>query len=251
MDKREESYSMKQKLKRILLIVLGIIIGLAAIGIFYIRTQTYQPTTQAQASAEQAKSLDGTLVFKGKSEQPAVIFYQGALVDNASYSLWAEKIAEKGYTVYLPKAPFNLAILGENNAEKIIKENHIKKYVIGGHSLGGVMASRFAAEHLTDQSLDGVFFLASYPEAKGDLSAFKGGVLSLTGSQDGVLNRKSYDKGKAFLPEQTIYTEINGGNHAGFGSYGEQKGDNPAEISNEEQQAAIADQLVHWLQQLD
>jgi predicted alpha/beta-hydrolase family hydrolase len=244
-------FTMKQQVKRILFILLTIVIGLVAIGIFYIHTQTYQPTTQAQASAEQAKSIDDTLIFKGKSEQPAVIFYQGALVENASYSLWAEKVAEKGYTVYLPKAPFNLAILSQNSAEKIIEKNHIKNYVIGGHSLGGVMASRFAAKHLTDKRLDGVFFLASYPEVKGDLSDFKGGVLSLTGSQDGVLNRNSYDNGKAFLPKQTVYTEIKGGNHAGFGSYGEQKGDRPAEISNEEQQAEVADQIVKWLQELD
>ncbi|MTD38952.1 alpha/beta hydrolase [Erwinia sp. CPCC 100877] len=242
---------MRQKLKRGLLIAFGIIVGLIAIGIFYIHTQTYQPTTQAAASAAKAEATGNTIIFKGKADQPAVIFYQGALVNNASYSLWAKKVAEKGYTVYLPKAPFNLAILGENSAEKIIEQNHIQKYVIGGHSLGGVIASRFAADHLSDEHLAGVFFFASYPEEKGDLSAFKGGVLSLTGSQDGVLNRKSYEKGKDYLPEQTVFAEIKGGNHAGFGSYGEQKGDNLAEIANEEQQAEIADQLVQWLQELN
>jgi len=53
------------------------------------------------------------------------------------------------------------------------------------------------------------------------------------------------------LPENTNYTQIQGANHAGFGSYGAQKGDNPATISNQSQQRQIAQQLIQWLQGLD
>lgn len=103
---------------------------------------------------------------------------------------------------------------------------------MGGHSLGGVIASRFAADHQNNSALEGVFFLASYPDQKGSLKDFKGKVLSIVGSKDGVLNQSSYEKAKTYLPQQTLSVTLDGGNHAGFGSYGVQKGDNQADWTN-------------------
>lgn len=225
----------------------GVLIALVLIGLFYLKTITYTPTTNALEVSKKAIDEDGVLLFKGDQEKPALIFYQGALVEAASYSVWAEKVAEAGFSVYFVKEPLNLAVLGQNKAEQVIEANHLSKYVIGGHSLGGVMASRFVAEWKNQEAVKGVFFLASYPDKKGSLSNFEGSVLSLTGSEDGVLNWQAYDQAKKYLPKQTVYQEINGGNHAGFGSYGEQKGDNPAKINNDEQQEEVARKIVEWL----
>lgn len=241
---------MKKRGLRYLFLTLGVFVIMLIIGLFYVHTITYQPTTQAIDSSKKAEVKNGTIIFEGNKEQPSMIFYQGALVDPASYSVWAQKVAEAGYSVYIVKQPLNLAVLGQNKAEKIIQENHLTDYVVGGHSLGGVMASRFAATHITNETLKGVFFLASYPDEKGSLSDFKGQVLSLTGSEDGVLNWGAYNDAKDFLPQQTIFEEIKGGNHAGFGSYGEQKGDNPPLINNEEQQDEVAEALIQWLEKL-
>ncbi|MBQ8637788.1 MAG: hypothetical protein IJ468_01310 [Lachnospiraceae bacterium] len=52
---------------------------------------------------------------------------------------------------------------------------------------------------------------------------------------DGVLNLEKYQKYLANLPENTTETIIEGGNHAGFGSYGKQEGDGEASISGSEQ----------------
>ncbi|ALS00600.1 carboxymethylenebutenolidase [Enterococcus silesiacus] len=236
---------MKKWQKR-LLWFLGVFVLVILVGLFYIKTITYTPTTMAVEASQKASNENGTLFFKGDKEKPALIFYQGALVESASYSIWAEKVAEAGFSVYLVKEPLNLAVLGQNKAEEVIRSNHLTSYVIGGHSLGGVMASRFAAEQ-DNNALKGVFFLASYPDEKGSLTKFKGQVLSVTGSVDGVLNWQSYDQAKKDLPEQTIFEEIKGGNHAGFGSYGEQKGDKPAQINNDEQQQEVANLLIEWL----
>ncbi|MGX7148876.1 alpha/beta hydrolase [Enterococcus ureasiticus] len=236
---------MKKWQKRLLWFI-GVLVALVLVGLFYIKTITYTPTTMALEASQKATDENDVLYFKGKEENPALIFYQGALVESASYSIWAEKVAEAGFSVYLVKQPLNLAVLGQNKAEQVIRSNHLTNYVIGGHSLGGVMASRFAAEQDNDD-LKGVFFLASYPDEKGSLSKFKGQVLSLTGSKDGVLNWQAYDQAKKYLPEQTVFEEIKGGNHAGFGSYGEQKGDKPAGINNDEQQQEVANLLINWL----
>ncbi|GGC80957.1 alpha/beta hydrolase [Enterococcus wangshanyuanii] len=237
---------MKKWQKR-LLWIFGAIVALTLIGLFYLKTITYTPTTAAIESAKQAEKENGVLVFKGDENKPSVIFYQGALVENTSYSPWAQQVAKAGYSVYLVQQPFNLAVLGQNKAESVIKDNKLTNYVIGGHSLGGVMASRFAADQEEQATLKGVFFLASYPDEKGSLAEFNGQVLSLTGSEDGVLNWKAYEDAKKYLPKQTLYEEINGGNHAGFGSYGEQKGDQPALINNDEQQKEVAERLIKWL----
>ena len=62
------------------------------------------------------------------------------------------------------------------------------------------------------------------------------------------LNWTSYQKAKQFLPKDTQYVSIEGGNHAGFGNYGVQKGDSKATISNEQQQTEISQLIVAWLQ---
>lgn len=104
-------------------------------------------------------------------------------------------------------------------------------WYIGGHSLGGAMAADYAAGH--SSAFDGLVLLASY-SAK-DLSDASFPVLSIYGSEDGVLNMDKVESSRKFMPQ--VYGEhvITGGNHAWFGSYGEQKGDGTATISHEEQ----------------
>ena len=66
-------------------------------------------------------------------------------------------------------------------------------------------------------------------------------------SEDGVLNRKKYEADRTNLPQDTTETVIDGGCHAGFGSYGAQKGDGTPAISAEEQQQQTADALAAWM----
>ena len=228
----------------------GILLVLILASGVFLHFNTYRPTVEALKEAEAAKIENKTVFFEGEPDKPAVLFYQGALVENTSYSIWAKKISEAGYPVYLIKQPLNLAVLAPNKANNIIEKNQIEDYVIGGHSLGGVMASRFAAQQTKDSGLKGVFFLASYPDEKGSLLSFSGEIISITGSNDGVLNWDAYQKAKDYLPTQTQFKTIDGGNHAGFGSYGNQKKDKKASISNAAQQAQVADILVDWLAQI-
>lgn len=69
-------------------------------------------------------------------------------------------------------------------------------------------------------------------------------VYSTYGSEDGVLNREKYEADRTNLPQDTTETVIDGGCHAGFGSYGAQKGDGTPTISAEEQQRQTADALA-------
>lgn len=242
--------------KKISLVTLSAFLLLIGIAYGALQYFTYGPSAEAQQALVPTTDIKVTetadvIILKSTKKQPelpAVIFYQGALVKAESYSIWAKQIAATGYPVYLCKQPLNLPILDTEFAQKIIKKYDIKDYVIGGHSLGGTAASRYAAKHLQDQQLQGVFFLASYPDAKGALDQSDLAVLSLTGTEDGVLNWDKYQESQSFLPQTTLFDSLDGGNHAGFGSYGKQRGDHAPTLSHTQQQDWIADQLLEWLQ---
>ena len=72
-------------------------------------------------------------------------------------------------------------------------------------------------------------------------------VYAAYGSEDGVLNREKYEADRTNLPQDTTETVIDGGCHAGFSSYGAQKGDGAPVISAEEQQQQTADALAAWM----
>ena len=99
------------------------------------------------------------------------------------------------------------------------------------------MAASYAAKHA--EEFEGLVLLAAYSTE--DLSDSGLKVLSLYGSEDGVLNREKYEEYRSNLPEDTVEYVIQGGNHAGFGSYGEQEGDGQARVSQGEQIAIMVD----------
>ena len=75
-------------------------------------------------------------------------------------------------------------------------------------------------------------------------------MLSIYGSNDGVLDMNKYQKNKTKLPpvgKGLTEIVIDGGNHAQFASYGAQEGDGAAEISEEEQQAITAEEIISWI----
>ncbi|MBO0452444.1 alpha/beta hydrolase [Candidatus Enterococcus murrayae] len=236
---------MKKWKKLLLILVIGLALVLGG-GIAYLKTQSYSPTNNALQTAKNAEDSGDWLYFSGKDQtKPMIIFYPGALVEPESYSPWAQTLAKAGYPVYILKMPLDLAVLAPNRGEKVLSEHPKRDYIVGGHSLGGVMASRFAKGHTNH--LEGVFFLASYPDTKGTLADKNIPVLSLTAENDRVLNHDAYKKAKQDLPKSTDYQEISGGNHAGFGSYGPQKGDGKSEINDQNQQ--VAQQLLLWLKE--
>ncbi|WP_270170847.1 alpha/beta hydrolase [Paenibacillus sp. SYP-B4298] len=235
-----------------LLLAALLILGVAAAMYLrpYAPDQAAQTAMNGTASVQVATSGDWIQFepLRPLSDHPDIILYPGALVKPESYAPLALRLAEAGYRTYIAKMPLNLAILGEGRANERIPSEPQRSYVIGGHSLGGVMASRFAAAH--PQQLAGVFYLASYPDAKGSLAATAIPVLSITAANDGLLNHEAYETSKQYLPATALYERIEGGNHGQFGSYGVQKGDLPATISPEQQLEETAAKLIAWLDNL-
>lgn len=248
----------KTKRKRIwprILLAGFILIVLAAAGLLvYLDSQTYAPSMKAESAMNGdsevvvAEGKDG-LTFEpkgGNIVQPNIIFYPGGLVEPESYSPFASELAKLGHRVYIARMPLNLAIFGQNKADSFVKEYPGESFVIGGHSLGGAFASRYASEH--SEQLKGVFFLASYADESGSLANTELSALQITGTTDAVLNQEVWESSKVNLPEATEYVSIDGGNHGQFGSYGPQKGDREPQISEEEQLNEVVDAMEKWME---
>ncbi|MEA5002283.1 MAG: alpha/beta hydrolase, partial [Christensenella sp.] len=105
-----------------------------------------------------------------------------------------------------------------------------------------VMAAEYANG---DDRVDGIVFLASYPNS--DLAGSGKQALSITARNDEVLDWDKYKAAASKFPSDTVFYEIEGGNHSGFGSYGHQSGDGQATISPAQQQKEAAEQIVAWM----
>jgi hypothetical protein len=177
------------------------------------------------------------------------IFYPGGRVNYVSYAPYAHAIAAEGYLVVIAPMPLNLAVFGVNTANDVISAYpNITFWAIGGHSLGGSMAAQYI--HDNPGKVDGLALWASYPPSGVDLSKSNITVVTVHGTNDGLVSSKQIDDSLNQLPPHTVRVEINGGNHAQFGWYGAQSGDNPATISREQQQNLTVNATIQMLESL-
>ena len=201
----------------------------AAVFLIYVSDYYRADETAAEALKSDEVSVEKTeygWFFDGPSEDTALVFYPGGKVEETAYAPLLHGLAAAGMDVCLAKMPFRLGVLDTDAAKDMIEQYNYKKWYIGGHSLGGVMAADFAARH--SDLLEGVILLAAYPVKKipSQLSE-----LLLAGSMDQVINMDKVAEGRQYAPEYYEEYVIEGGNHAQFGFYGRQKGDGIASIT--------------------
>lgn len=228
---------MKKKLskrQKARIVICLVITALAAVCIFYLLTYYHSENVETylvSSDKVEVKEITNGIFFDGPGEEEAMMFYPGAKVATDAYAPLMYQLAENGVDCFLVEMPFHMAIFGVNRAETILNNYDYDTWYLGGHSLGGAMVASFASEH-ADQ-VDGLLLLAAYTTK--DLSQTDLKVITVYGSEDGVLNMEKIEKGRTLLPEGSVEKCIDGGNHAQFGSYGKQKGDGEAQISGEKQ----------------
>jgi pimeloyl-ACP methyl ester carboxylesterase len=197
----------------------------------------------ALAPDEQVRVQVGKwLVFEPASGQATtgLVIYPGGRVDPAAYAPAAHALAAGGYTVVIVPMPLNLAVLNAGAAKDVIAAYPaIQHWAVGGHSLGGAMAANFAAKN--PGTVQGLVLWAAYPAGSDDLSTSGIQVVSVYAEQDGLATLDQIEASRALLPPGTAWVSIRGGNHAGFGWYGDQPGDNPATITRQEQQRQVVE----------
>lgn len=178
------------------------------------------------------------------------IIYPGGRVDPRAYAPTARAIAEEGVCVVIVPMPLNLAVLASNRAQTVIDAHpEIDTWAIGGHSLGGAMATRFADTN--PGVVDGLVLWTSYPAESNSLADQDSlAVASIYATEDGLATPEKIEASRPLLPPQTKWVEIAGGNHAQFGWYGSQDGDGTATISRETQQNVVVEATVDLLSDL-
>ena len=235
------------KLKKALFIILAaLLLCCGAMGIY--ASDYYKMSDTALFAMESSDTITvtnehGLAVFAPKNPQVGLIFYPGGKVEYTAYAPLMQMLAENGVLCAIPHMPLNLAVMGVDAAEEISEQfPKIETWYIGGHSLGGSMAASHASHC---DKVKGLILLAAYSTV--DLSNNGLRVLSIYGSEDGVLNTEKYAEYFPNLPSDTTEIPLRGGNHAGFGFYGPQDGDGEASISREEQIARTAELMAEFV----
>jgi len=237
------------------LVALGAVVLAAVLGFVIWAETPLGPMPQAVAAMVTDEHVtvvkDDVIVFRPNATGPTtgLVFYPGAHVDPVSYAPAMRALAAQGFLVVIPPMPLNLAVLDSDRAADVIAGfPEIRRWAVGGHSLGGAMAAAFVASDLS--AVDGLVLWAAYPSSGDELSTWQGRVTSVSATEDGLTTPDEIARTTPLLPADTEFVIVDGGNHAQFGWYGEQRGDGVATISREDQQSqavAATARLLHAL----
>ncbi len=236
---KQAKTSKKQKLLRGLGILLAVLVLLTGAFFWYV-SDYYRAEDVALAVMNDGSGItvqdNLTVLAPSVPGDTALIFYPGAKVEAQAYLPLLDSLRQTGLTCILVDMPFHMAIFDADAAQDVIAQfPQYSHWYIAGHSMGGAMASQFAADH--PDEVDGLILLGAY--IYGDYPPAD--TLTVYGS----LNQSVEDK----LDYTENVVEIQGGNHAQFGNYGPQKGDAPATISAEEQQAQTVEAVTEFIRQ--
>lgn len=186
-----------------------------------------------------------------------ILLYGGALVDPRSYSVLARNLADEyGFVVSIPVFANDLAVpdfgtcssgrielaqqwirqQSKNDTDDVAPPLTVEKWLLVGHSFGGVGASldAWAATQngtaFGQDSTDVVGLVLLAADVQPNLSCDGAmdysmvanqefPVAVITATEDKILNWTRWEENKQYLPESTLFVSIEGGNHGQFGSY--------------------------------
>jgi len=245
------------RMRRIWRIVLVVVLIAAAYGIGVSQSVLVRPplvvgqdavTDGASAAVTvTVEDVGGQAIHVAPTGQRklVLIFYPGGLVRPQAYEWLGRALAAQGVETWIPVMPFDLAVMGIDRADAIIA--HVGAgvpVVVGGHSLGGAMASDYASRHASQ--LKGMVLCGAYPASNVTVSA-PWPALSLEGGNDLVAKAADVEGGMSRLPAGSQLVTIEGSVHAFFGRYGPQAGDGIPSVSRAQAEQAIVQAITTYL----
>lgn len=228
---------------------------LGTIGLVVVAVPAWLLTPfEATDDALMALESDGTVVAASSTSAltmtPAgphtgvgVIFQPGARVDARAYARILRPIAEAGHHVVIVKQPLGVAFLAAGFAPAWAEDHpEVGRWVVAGHSLGGLVAAENAA---ASNAIDELVLWASFPAS--DLSSDRFGAVSVFGTNDALTTTEAIEASIDDLPDGTSFASVEGAIHSHFGDYGLQPGDGEPGISREEAQTQIVEATLAYL----
>ncbi|WP_435334578.1 alpha/beta fold hydrolase [Haloarchaeobius sp. TZWWS8] len=235
----------------VLAVVVLLALSLAGAYVYFdvLAYHAEEPVSAVEAEHEvTVEPAHGGYVIRDSDSAPetvGLVFYPGGRVAPDAYlETLAPLAAQHDVTVYVPGMPLNLAVLDADRANTVIEADEtVTDWYVGGHSLGGAMACRYAANH--GDRVDGLLLAASYCDV--DVSGSELSVLTVTGTRDGVLNRDRFEEARTNLPADARFVAIEGMNHSQFGNYGGQSGDSRGTVSTGAAHERFVEAIAEWL----
>jgi hypothetical protein len=220
----------------------------------------YRATASASAALESDARVtvtrgDGYWILRPSSPAPAgLVFFPGAMVDPVAYAPLVRAVAEHGHVALLIEVPRRGVFGGADGPEVFARaraataaSSPIGRWVLAGHSRGGVIASIAARDNFPGMA--GLVLIGTSHPRDFSLAHLRAPVTQIFGSRDTVADEYKIEAARGNLPATTRRVRIDGGNHAQFGYYGFQPGDWRATISREAQQAITRAALLDALAQ--
>lgn len=188
------------------------------------------PPAFAEYQAPEVLTDSAVMYLPENTADTGFIFYCGAFVDYRDYCGILGGLADRGYFTASLKCPADISMLNPAGALVLMRQHpEIRHWYIGGHSMGGVVASSLSG--LLPSSFEGVVLLASY-----SIVPVRVPVLSIYGTNDGVLVMPLYMASRPLISSDLTEIVMEGANHRQFGNYAYQIMDREASISMETQQ---------------
>lgn len=254
--------------RRWLGVVVAVVVGalaLAAAGFYvYFGVLGFHAPAEVTASVEANENVSVERAYGGFVLEPTdaldartraagdgvgVVFYPGGRVAPDAYLASAARVVEAtGVTVVVPKMRANLAVLSQGTATAVIErergvdgEDGVETWLVGGHSLGGAMACRYA--NANSERVDGLLLVGAYC----DRPVRGMPALSVVGSRDAVLDRERFRATMGNLPANATVVRIEGMNHSQAGWYYGQAGGRPASVSYPTAHDRLAAAVADWI----
>lgn len=186
-----------------------------------------------------------------------LLLFPGGGVDFRAYAPIARELARCGLLVVVQHVPFGFALFDHDRALGPMGNlrrsfPHVRHWMVGGHSLGGVAAACYARRQPSD--VNGLVLWGSFPSPTHSLASLRLPVASLCGSHDGLVPPGLVQKTRHLLPPHSSVVEVPGANHTQFGDYWDgrdegfvQRGDRPAQISRREQRRLVVEHTHRFI----
>jgi len=191
---------------------------------------------------------------RGSQQGSGILFLPGGMVDPIAYAPLLRKVASEGYPAHLLQLPMRCACTDGQvrelfqNIRRVMQAEPEMRWVVAGHSRGGMLASRFV--HESGKGVAGLVLIGTTHPRDFSLAGLTIPAMKIYGTADGVASYSKMNENRHLLPQKTEWVEIRGGNHVQFGYYRHQLGDEDAGISRAEQQqllaAAVLKALGRW-----
>jgi pimeloyl-ACP methyl ester carboxylesterase len=240
--------------------IVWVTVGIAATLVFVTWSAiAYRANGAAHAALASDRSIvvqhdDGAWSFSPTAahEDLVLVFFPGALVDPVAYAPLARAVAAAGYPAFIVELPRRGAFGGADDPEvfarykrQLRRPNTPRRWVVGGHSRGAVVAVNVAASRPDD--LAGLVLIGTSHPRDVDLSHITIPVTKISGTRDGLASPAEVEANRSKLPPATRWIWIDGGNHSQFGWYGFQPGDRWADIDATRQRDTMVHAVIEML----